>query len=138
VLPKRLLGCRLRNHSRGTEQRARVTYHSGLRYGHGRNVRQSCIWSDAAAGCEARSASHIILCEYVGDQESIAWSQLGLQGAGKTNAEHPGKLIVLPQPEDSLGRTLWSHAALQQYHLLLVHDSLPYQASGAYGLLLYV
>jgi len=136
VLPKRLLGCRLRHHSRGTEQRARVTHHRGLRHGHGRNVRQSGVWSDAAAGCGARSTSHIILCEYVGDQESIAWSEFGLQCAGKTNAEHPRKLIVLPQPEDSLGRTLWSHAALQQYHILLVHDALPYQASGAYGLLL--
>jgi len=42
----------------------------------------------------------------------------------------------LLQPENSLGRTFRSHAALQQYHILLVHDPLPYQASGAYGLLL--
>ena len=40
---------------------------------------------------------------------------------------------MLPQPEDSLGRTLRPHAALQQHHILLVHDPLPYQASGAYG-----
>ena len=75
---------------------ARVTHHCGLRHGHGRNVRQSGVWSDAAARCEARSAGHISLCQYARDQESITWSQLGLQSTGKTNAEHPSKLIVLP------------------------------------------
>jgi hypothetical protein len=138
VLPKRLLGCRLRHHSRGTKQRARVTHHSGLRYGHCRNVRQSGIWSDTTAGRGARSASHIIVREYVGDQERIAWSEFGLQPAGKTDTEHPSKLKVLPQPEDGLGRTLWSHAALQQYHVLMVQVPLPHEASRAYGLLLHV
>ncbi len=113
-----------------------MTHHSGLRHGHGRNVRQSGVWSDAAARSKARSAGHIILCQYVRDQESITWSQLGLQSTGKTNTEHPSKLIVLPQPEDGLGRTLWPHAALQQYDILLVQDPLPQQASSACRLLL--
>ena len=79
MLPKRLLGCRLRHHSHGTEQRARMTHHSGLRYGHCRNVRQSGVWSDAATRSKARSAGYIILCQYVRDQECITWSQFGLQ-----------------------------------------------------------
>jgi hypothetical protein len=83
-----------------------------LRHRHGRNVRQSGVWADTAACWEAQSTIHLILCKYVRDQESIARSQFGLQCTGETNAEHPGKLIVLPQPEDSLGRTLWPHAAL--------------------------
>ena len=73
-----------------------MTHHSGLRHGHGRNVRQSGVWSDAAAHSKARSAGHIILCEYVCDQECITWPQLGLQSTGKTNAEHSSKRIVLP------------------------------------------
>jgi len=113
-----------------------VTHHSGLRHGHGCNVRQSCVWSDAATRRWARSASHIILCGYVRDQESIAWSEFRLQSAGKTNTEHPSKLKVLPQPEDSLSRTLRPHTALQQYHILLVHDTLPHETRSAYGLLL--
>jgi hypothetical protein len=107
-----------------------------LRYGHGRNVRQSGVWSDAAVRYAARTASRIILCEYVRDQESIAWSQFGLQATGKTNTEYPSKLIMLPQPEDGPGRTLWPHTALQQDHLLLVQDPLPQPASSACGLLL--
>jgi hypothetical protein len=104
-----------------------------LRYGHGRNVRQSCIWSDTTARRGARSTSHIILCEYVRDQERITWAQFGLQSAGETHTEHPGKLIVLLQPEDGLGRTLWPHAALQQYDILLVQEPLPQPASSACG-----
>jgi len=107
-----------------------------LRHGHGRNVRQPCVWSDPAAHCEARSACHIILCDYVRDEKSIAWSEFRLQSAGKTNTEHPRKLKVLPQPEDSLSRTLRPHTALQQYHILLVHDTLPHETRSAYGLLL--
>jgi hypothetical protein len=113
-----------------------MTHHSGLRYSHGRNVRQSGVWSDAATRSKARSAGYLILCHYMRDQESITWSQFGLQCTGKTNTEHPSKLIVLPQPEDRLGRTLWPHAALQQYDILLVQASLPQQASSACGLLL--
>ena len=130
-----MLGCRLRHYSRGTEQRARVAHHGGLRHGHCRDVRQSGVWSDAAAGCEARNASHIILCEDVRDQESITGVQFGLQCTGETNAEHPSKLIMLPQPEDALSRTLRPHAALQQHHILMVHDPLPQQTSAACGLL---
>jgi len=113
-----------------------MTHHSGLRYGHGRNMRQSGVWSDAAARSKARGAGYIILCQYVRDQESITWSQFGLQSTGKTNTEYASKLIVLPQPEDGLGRTLWPHTALQQDHLLLVQDPLPQPASSACGLLL--
>ena len=108
-----------------------MTHHRGLRYGHCRNVRQSCVWSDTAARRGARTASRIILCQYVRDQESITWFQFGLQSTGETNTEYPSKLIVLPQPEDGLGRTLWPHAALQQYDLLLVQDPLPQPASSA-------
>jgi hypothetical protein len=43
---------------------------------------------------------------------------------------------MLPQPESGLGRTLWPHAALQQYDILLVQVSLPEQASSVDGLLL--
>jgi hypothetical protein len=96
VLSKRLLGRRLRYYSRGTEQRARVTHHCGLRYGHGRNVCQSCVWSDATADGEARRARHTIVREYLCDQKSLTGAQFGLQSTGKTNAEHPGKLIMLP------------------------------------------
>ena len=113
-----------------------MTHHSGLRYGHCHNVRQSGVWSDAAGRSKVHSTGYIILCHYVRDQESITWSQFGLQSTGKTNTEHPSKLIVLPQPEDGLGRTLWPHAALQQYDILLVQVSLPQQASRACGLLL--
>jgi len=113
-----------------------MTHHSGLRYGHGRNVRQSGVWSDAATRSTARSADDIILCQYVRDQKSITWSQFGLQSTGKTNTEHASKLIVLPQPEDSLGRTLRPHTTLQQYDILLVQVSLPQQASSACPLLL--
>jgi hypothetical protein len=105
-----------------------------LRHGHSRNVRQSCVWSDAAACCETRSASHLILGQYVRDQESITWSQLSLQATGKTNAEHACQPVVLPQPEHGLSGALWPHAALQQYHLLLLQDPLPQQASSACGL----
>jgi hypothetical protein len=120
-----LLGRRLRYYSRGTEQRARVTHNGGLCHGHCRNVCQSGVWSDATAGGVARSASHTILWEYLRDQESLTGAQFGLQSTGETNTEHPGKLIMLPQPEDGLGGTLWPHAALQQYHLLMLHDPLP-------------
>jgi hypothetical protein len=113
-----------------------MTHHSGLRYGHCCNVRQSGVWSDATARSQARRAGYLILCQYVRDQESIPWSQLGMQCTGKTNAEHPSKLIMLPQPESGLGRTLWPHAALQQYNILLVQVSLPEQASSVDGLLL--
>jgi hypothetical protein len=113
-----------------------MTHHSGLRYSHGRNMRQSGVWSDTAARSKARSAGYIILCQYVRDQESITWSQFGLQSTSKTNTEHASKLIVLPQPEDGLGRTLWPHAALQQYDILLVQPPLPQQASSACHLLL--
>src|SRR5215510_11866006 len=113
-----------------------MTHHSSLRYGHCRNVRQSGVWSDAAARSKARSAGYIILCQYVRDQESITWPQFGLQSTSKTDTEHPSKVIVLPQPEDGLGRTLWPHAALQQYDILLVQAPLPQQASSACGLLL--
>jgi hypothetical protein len=136
VLSQRLLGRRLRHHSRGTEQRARVTHHCGLRHSHGRNVCQSCVWSDATAGGEARSANHPILWEYLRDQKSRTGAQFGLQATGKANTEHPGQLIMLLQPEDGLGSTLWSHAALQQYHLLMLHDPLPQQTGHACGLLL--
>jgi hypothetical protein len=88
-------------------------------------VRQPGVWSDTTAGCEARTVSHIILREYVCDQERIAWSQLSMQSTGKTNTQHPSKLIVLPQPEDGLGRTFWTHTTLQQYHLLKVQNTLP-------------
>ena len=90
-----------------------MTHHSGLRYGHCCNVRQSGVWSDATARSQARRAGYLILCQYVRDQESIPWSQFGMQCTGKTNTEHPSKLIMLPQPESGLGRTLWPHAALQ-------------------------
>jgi len=70
------------------------------------------------------------------DQESITWSQFGLQSAGKTNTEHASKLIVLPQPEDGLDRTLRPHTTLQQYDILLVQVPLPQQASSACPLLL--
>jgi len=113
-----------------------MTYHCGLRYGHCRNVRQSGVWSNAAAHSKPRSTDYLILYEYVRDQKRIAWSQFGLQSTGKTNTEHPGKLIMLPQPEDGLSCTLWPHTALQQYDILLVQASLPQQASSACGLLL--
>src|SRR5215510_14209632 len=113
-----------------------MTHHSSLRYGHCRNVRQSGVWSDAAARSKARSAGYIILCQYVRDQKSITWSQFGLQSTSKTNTEHPGKLIMLPQPEDGLGCTLWPHAALQQHDVLPVQHPLPHQASSACGPLL--
>ena len=71
-------------------------------------------------------------------QESLAWSQFGLQATGKTNAEHPDELIVLPQPEDTLCGTLWPHAALQQHHLLVLQDTPPYPTSGACRVLLHV
>jgi len=125
VLSKGLLGGCRRHHSRGTEQCSGVAHHCGLRYGHCRNVRQSGVWSDAAAGSKAHRAGDIILGEYVRDQERIAWSQFGPQSTGETNAEHPSKLIVLPQPEDGLGRTFRTHATLQQYHLLKVQNTLP-------------
>ena len=82
-----------------------MTHQSGLRYSHCHNVRQSGVWSDAAGRSKVHSTVYIILCHYVRDQESITWSQFGLQSTGKTNTEHPSKLIVLPQPEDGLGRT---------------------------------
>jgi hypothetical protein len=113
-----------------------MTHHSGLRYGHCRNMRQSGVWSNAAARGKAHSMSHIILCEYVCDQECITWSQLGMQSTGKTNTEYPSQLIVLPQPVDGLGRTLWPHAALQQDNILLVQAALPQRASSTCRLLL--
>jgi hypothetical protein len=73
-----------------------MAHHRGLRYGHGGNVRQSGVWADATAHSQVRSAGHLILCEYVGDQECITWPQLGLQSTGKTNAEHSSKRIMLP------------------------------------------
>jgi hypothetical protein len=107
-----------------------------LRHGHCRNVCQSCVWSDATAGGEAHSVSHTILWEYLRDQKSLAGAQFGLQATGKADTEHPCQLIMLLQPEDSLGSTLWSHAALQQYHLLMLHNPLPQQTGHACGLLL--
>ena len=65
-------------------------------------------------------------------------SQFGLQATGKTNAEHSDELIVLPQPEDTLGGTLRPHAALQQHHLLLLQDTPPDPTSGACRVLLHV
>jgi len=102
-----------------------VTHYCGLRHGHCRDVCQSCVWSDATASGEARSASLTILWEYLRDQESLTGAQFGLQSTCKTNAEYPGQLKMLPKPEDGLGGTLWPHTALQQYHLLMLHDPLP-------------
>jgi hypothetical protein len=73
-----------------------VTHHCGWRHGHGRNVCQSRVWSDAAAGGEARSTRHAIRWEYPRDQQSLTGAQFGLQSTGKADTEHPGKLIMLP------------------------------------------
>jgi hypothetical protein len=66
-----------------------------LRHGHGRNVSQSCVWSDATAAGEARHVRHASVWEYLRDQESLTGVQFGLQCTGKANTEYPGKLIML-------------------------------------------
>jgi hypothetical protein len=93
-------------------------------------MRQARVWSYTAVHGAAGRRSHRTSNAYVCDQESLAWLQCGLQATNKTNAEHSDELIVLPQPEDTLGGALWPHAALQQHHLLLLQDTSPDSTGG--------
>jgi hypothetical protein len=93
-------------------------------------MRQARVWSYTAVHGAAGRISHLTSNAYVCDQESLAWLQCGLQATNKTNAEHSDELIVLPQPEDTLGGALWPHAALQQHHLLLLQDTSPDSTGG--------
>ena len=138
LLPKGLLRRGLCDDSRGTEQHARVTHHRSLCHGHGRNMRQAGVWPYSAVRGAAGRVSRISLNVYVRDQESLAWFQFGLQGPDKPNAEHPDELIVLPEPEDTLGGTLWPHTTLQQHHCLLLQDTPPDPTGRACGVLLRV